>query len=278
MRDAWVAALRRSARSRAVVLGYHGVAGCSRREDPFLLCVPPSRFRFQLELMLAAGFRFVTVAEFAAEADGGAPPPGLAALSFDDGLRNTLTTALPITQELGIPASLYIATDWLGGQNPWVAGEQGSILGPAELRELAALGWEIGTHTITHCDLTVLDYVNCVREVRESCATLEQIVGAPVQTIAYPFGRYTQTTIAAVRDSGLTAAITTGSGSWARFELTRAMVGAADPFAVVMLKITDRYEPILRVVPLRGIRTASRNIRHRHSDRQRGWSTGVTSP
>jgi peptidoglycan/xylan/chitin deacetylase (PgdA/CDA1 family) len=278
-RHAWATALARVARRRAVILGYHGVARCARKDDPFLLSIAPEKFRLQLEMMRDAGFRFVTVAELVRAAGGGSPPPGLAAVSFDDAMRSTLTTALPILQELGIRASLYVPTDWLGGTNPWISGPYAAILNADELRELAAAGWELGGHTVTHPDLATLEYDGCVREIEGSCNALEEILGTPVETFAYPFGSYGPAAVAAARNAGLQAAVTTGSGSWQPYELTRAMIGAADPFPVVLLKVTDRYEPLLRFVPLRMIRRASRRLRNQQlDDRRRGGGADAVAP
>ncbi len=84
--------MRRLAERRSVILGYHGIGTAPAREDLFRLLVSPEQFSRQLELLLGAGFRFVTVAEFAEQLDGGGPPPGLATVSFDDGLRDNYTT------------------------------------------------------------------------------------------------------------------------------------------------------------------------------------------
>src|ERR1700739_1971744 len=86
-------ALRRVCRQRSVVLGYHGVAELSLREDLSRLQVSPSRFSAQIDLLGAAGFPFVTLAELASRAEGGTPEPGLAAVTFDDGMRNNLHPA-----------------------------------------------------------------------------------------------------------------------------------------------------------------------------------------
>lgn len=254
-----------------MILGYHGVARSARRDDLFLLQLPPDRFRAQLEMMLEAGFGFVTVAELAARSAGGPPPPGLAAVSFDDAMRNNLTNALPILRELGIPATVYVPTGWLGGRSPWIGpGGDGAILDRAELRELVAAGWELGAHTVTHADLSQLGYEECRREIEGSCEALHELTGVKVQTLAYPFGNYGQTAISAARDSGLLAAVTTGSGKWEPFELTRAMIGAADPFPVILLKLTDRYEPLLASPPLRVARRTSKQLRGRLGERRRG--------
>src|SRR5438045_1751484 len=100
--------MERICRRRSVILGYHGVAEARRRDDLSMLLVAPERFRAQLELLRSAGFRFVTMAELARSAAGSAPPPGLAAITFDDGMRNNHDVALPIMQELGIPATVYV--------------------------------------------------------------------------------------------------------------------------------------------------------------------------
>jgi hypothetical protein len=43
--------------------------------------------------------------------------------------------------------------------------------------------------------------------------------------------------------------------------MTRAMIGHADPLAVVLLKLTDRYEPLLSNAPMRLLRDASKRLR-----------------
>ena len=266
----WVRALEQVARRRSVVLGYHGVAKCRRRDDLHFLQVPHARFAMQIDLLRAAGFRFVTMAALARIADGGAPPPGYAAVTFDDGFRNNHTTALPILSERGIPATLYVTINFIDGSSPWIgASDEGAMLSQVQLRELVAAGWELGGHTMTHADLSLLDYDGCRQEIEQGVTELERIAGTRVQTFAYPFGRYGQAALQAVSDIGLMAAVTVGSGSWSRLEMTRAMVGAIDPLPLVLLKLTDHYEPLLRNAPVRGLRKASKRAREHLSQRRR---------
>jgi len=263
---AWTAALRQLCRKRAVILGYHGVANCQRKDDEFMLQLPPAKFRAQVELMLSAGFQFVTVAELARRAAGQRMPAGFAAVSFDDAMGNVFTAALPILAELGIRATVYVPTDWLGRHSPWIGpGGDGAILTEDELRQLAATGWELGTHTCTHADLSTLDYGACRAQIDASCEVLQTITGERVQTLAYPFGRYGTAAIAAARDAGLLAAVATCSRSWNPYELTRAMIGSADPFPVVLLKLTDRCDRMLRSTPLRLARHTTEHLRERRA-------------
>jgi peptidoglycan/xylan/chitin deacetylase (PgdA/CDA1 family) len=256
---------------RSVVLGYHGIARERLSEDLSLLQVAPDRFRRQLELLLAAGFEFVTLAELARRAGGATPPPGLAAVTFDDGMRNNHTTALPILSEYGIPASVYVTIGFIGGTSPWIGpGGDGAIMDEPELRDLAAAGWELGAHTMTHADLSTLGYEDCLREIEESRTELERIGGVKVETFAYPFGRYGPEALAAARAADLIAAVTTGSGSWDPYEMTRAMIGAKDPLPIVLLKLTDRYEPLLASAPARLARQGSKRLRAALNARRRG--------
>jgi peptidoglycan/xylan/chitin deacetylase (PgdA/CDA1 family) len=263
--------MRRLRRSRSVILGYHGVTRSPPWLDLSRLQVSPARFRTHVELLLEAGFQFVTVAELAHLAAGGTPPPGYAALSFDDGMRNNYTVALPILQEHGIRATVYVSIDLIGGTSPWIDPRSDQrMLDAQELRTLAAAGWELGGHTVSHPDLSRLDYDACRHEIEAGRTALEQIAGVRVETFAYPFGRYGPAALQAVRDSGLIAAVTTGSGSWDPYELTRAMIGAADPMPVVLLKLSDSYEPLLRFPPLASLRSASKRLRGRlQEQRQR---------
>lgn len=266
----WVPVLRQIARRRSVVLGYHGVADCRRNNDLHFLHVSPARFAMQIDLLRAARFRFVTMAALARMADGGTPPPGYAVVTFDDGFRNNHTTALPILSERGIQATAYVTASFIDGSSPWIGvGGDGTMMNEAQLRDLVVAGWELGGHTMTHADLSLLDYDGCRQEIEQGAAELERIACNRVETFAYPFGRYGQAALRAVADVGLLAAVTTGSGSWSRFEMTRAMVGAADPLPVVLLKLTDRYEPLLRRPPARGLRKVSRQARERLSQRHR---------
>jgi peptidoglycan/xylan/chitin deacetylase (PgdA/CDA1 family) len=262
-------ALTEIRRRRSVVLGYHGIAPSRRRDDLSMLLVAPERFRTQLELLRSAGFRFVTLAELVGLAAGGVPPPGYAVITFDDGMRNNHEVALPILSEYSIKATVYATIGFIDQTSPWIGpGGDGAMMTRGQLRDLVAAGWELGAHTMTHPDLSTLDYDACLREITDSRVALEEIGGAPVQTFAYPFGRYGPEAMAAARDSGLIAAVTTGSGSWAPYEITRAMIGAADPMPVVLLKLTDRYEPLLQSVPVRKLRAASKQLRGRLRERQ----------
>jgi peptidoglycan/xylan/chitin deacetylase (PgdA/CDA1 family) len=263
-RTPWPRLLRGLRQRRSVILGYHGIGECDLRLDLSRLQVSPQQFRRHVHLLADAGFRFMTVSQAADALTARPPEPGIAVVTFDDGLANNLTTALPILQEIGAPATVYVACDFIGGHSPWIGrGGGGEMLDNTGIRALAQAGWEVGAHTLSHPDMSLLTYDRCRAEVDGSRRVLEEVTGSPVDTFAYPFGRYGEAAVAAVADSGMRAAVTTGSGHWRRFELTRAMCSTGDPYPLVVLKMLDLYEPVLRLPPVRALRTASKRLRLR---------------
>ena len=260
-----LAPVRRVADSTSVIMCYHGLGDSSIRDDPWFLQIPVERFRTHVELLLAAGFEFLTVADFVARCDGGPPPPGLAALSFDDGMEDNHSVLLPLLQEYGIPATVYVTTGLIGKPNPWMSPASGArMMTEAELRALAAAGIELGAHTVTHPDLSELDRETCLREMVESRETLERLTGAPVTTFAYPFCTYGPDAVAAATEAGFAAAVTCRArGDWSRYHMKRAAIRRDDSFLRFVLKLSDRYDPLLDSVPGRIVRWTTRGARRR---------------
>ncbi len=100
------------------------------------------------------------------------------------------------------------------GVNSQVSGEERTVLNWAEIREMEESGWiSFGAHTVHHPVLAYLsDATEVQREVSESRTMLEQSLGHPVRTFAYPLGRSEhigEEGLRAVRKAGYDWAVTT---------------------------------------------------------------------
>ena len=254
---------------RPVILGYHGVAAGRPADDPFHLRVAPARFRAQVELLLSAGLCFVTVADLARRLLEHGRAPGLAALSFDDGMQDNHAILLPMLREYGIPATVYVTTGLIGRANPWLAPGSGArMMSENELRALAAAGVELGAHTVTHPDLSALDRRACMAEMVESKRALERIAGVDVLTFAYPSCRYGPAAVQAAQEAGFIAAVACAGPRAPRlFELSRAMISSRDGLTAFAAKVADLYQPVFASPPGRALRTATRGLRRRVRDR-----------
>jgi peptidoglycan/xylan/chitin deacetylase (PgdA/CDA1 family) len=267
----WLFTLEAIRRRRSVILGYHGLARSALKHDLSRLQVRPARFREQVKALSAAGFTFVTVAELARLAAGGEPPPGYAAISFDDAMHSVYTVAWPTLSELGIRATVYVTVGFIGGTSPWIApASDNRVMAEREILELLAAGWELGAHTLTHPDLATLDYEAARHEIEGSKRALEQLGGEGVETFAYPFGSYGPESLEATRDSGFIAAVATGGGSWDPYRMTRAMVGNFEPMPLVVLKLADHYESFVDSSAVRPLRQGSKKVRRWAQDRMAG--------
>lgn len=198
------------------------------------LYVPRAEFADQMRTLARAGFTAVTMAElWAAWHAGGPLPRRPVVVTFDDGYRSHVTNALPVLRRLGWPGVLFLEVRNIGVEHG---------LTDAQVRQLLAAGWELGSHTIDHPDLTTVDAATLAREVGASRRQLARRFGVDVDFFCYPAGRYDETVIAAVERAGYHAATTTNPGlaqpeEAGRFELDRVRVGAGVAGATLLAQL-----------------------------------------
>jgi len=118
--------------------------------------------------------------------------PGSVAITFDDGFDNFLTGALPVLQKLRIPATVFAVSGYCGLRNDWPSQAPGipilHLMDWASLRDLTGHGIEIGAHTIHHPRMTHLSADEIGREVSDCQREIEDRIGKPVRSFAYPYG------------------------------------------------------------------------------------------
>jgi peptidoglycan/xylan/chitin deacetylase (PgdA/CDA1 family) len=114
-----------------------------------------------------------------------------AIVTFDDGYENLLDSAVAVMTELGIKATFFCLAGYLGRRNTWDAkqGRRQRHFSAPQLRELCSLGFEIGSHGMTHRLLTRLNEAVVREELVGSKEILEDATGKEVRCFSYPFGR-----------------------------------------------------------------------------------------
>jgi peptidoglycan/xylan/chitin deacetylase (PgdA/CDA1 family) len=178
---------RRAGRAFLAVLLLHRVSDAIP-EDNLTLSV--GRFR-RLCRLLQRDFRVVPLAEVFRLARAGPPwPPRTVAVTFDDCYRDNLVAAR-ILSEYGLPATFFLPTAFVDTDRtfPW----DGHLpplpnLTWADVRTMAGLGFEIGSHTVTHADLGAVSAEQALGELVGSKREIEDRLGLPVRWLAYPFG------------------------------------------------------------------------------------------
>ena len=148
----------------------------------------------------------------------GAQQPGPAAftISFDDAHPSVLHVAAPVIEELGVSATVFVPTDFVG--------ESDQVLGWRELRELAARpGWSVGSHGAAHQRMSWRQYredegeqfARLSMDVLRSRRALEGALGFRPRLFAYPYGEAPPVARRAVAAAGFDFAFTVASSqSW----------------------------------------------------------------
>ncbi len=187
---------------RIPILMYHYVEETMRPGDLLgkRLAVSPEVLARQLDALKSLGYRS---ANFRRLSTGNLPRKAII-LTFDDGYEDAYTAALPVLKAHGMVATFFIVPGFLGkpGYLTW-----------HQLIILHDAGMEIGAHSMTHSNLAKLTAGQQRHEIDESIRELEEKIGEPIRSFAYPSGRYSRVTVGLVQKAGIAFAVTTKSGT-----------------------------------------------------------------
>lgn len=191
------------------ILMYHRIDALTSRLAPITrrLTVTPADFAAQMRWLRGRGFHALTEERLLAALEHGATLPRRPILvTFDDGYRDVLGKAAPVLHRLRIPATAFVITGRISGHDT-------SFLTWGGLRSLERDGVEIGSHTVTHRELTTLGNSEALGELVASRKALEAQLGRPVPWLAYPAGAEDARIVALARGAGYALAMTTHPGT-----------------------------------------------------------------
>jgi peptidoglycan/xylan/chitin deacetylase (PgdA/CDA1 family) len=181
-------------------------------------------FARQMRWLKDHGYHAITPDQaFAALERGARLPRNPIMITFDDGYRDVFGKASSILHQLGMPATAFVITSRISGPDT-------SFLTWDDLRSLERRGIAIGSHTVSHVELTRLSSTEALRQLRVSRDVLQRRLGEPVQWFSYPAGRFDARTEALVRQAGYVLAVTTQPGS---------RQAAQAPFALHRYEVQD---------------------------------------
>jgi peptidoglycan/xylan/chitin deacetylase (PgdA/CDA1 family) len=184
------------------------------------LTVRTPEFIDEMDYLAKNGYHTVTLVDaYLAMAGLRGLPEKPVALTFDDGGIDNYTVAFPILEERGMKATFFVITKTVGaqGQMSW-----------DDLREMAAKGMSIQSHSYSHPGLPGVSDERLRSELVDSRDAIGQALDQPVCVLSYPSGEYDDRVVRAAKAAGYVMAVTTDKGGPLSrediFEITRTRI------------------------------------------------------
>jgi peptidoglycan/xylan/chitin deacetylase (PgdA/CDA1 family) len=244
---------------------YHRVAEVPRGVESPTVNVTPRRLREQLWGLHTRGFQAWSLRSvLQAYRESKPVPPNVFVVTFDDGYENNLLAALPVLEELGVPATIFIATAFLDSDLPfpfdnWSCAGSTRVpptswrpLTTAQCRRLGEHELiELGAHTHTHEAFAGRED-DFRRDLSISMDILHERFGVSDPTFSFPFGLTTPEMIVAAEQAGVACALSTrperidprsNPFHWGRFNASDS-----DTVATLAAKLNGWYTPLADVL------------------------------
>lgn len=185
--------------------------------------VSPKAFDEQMKWLSDHGYKTITIKQLSdLILNGGQMPKKPVVITFDDGDADMVSNALPILQKYDFIATSYLIVKWIDAPH-YITSDQ--------VGELVKAGWEIGSHSMSHLDLTQNED-NLSYEIRESRTRLNEKFGLEVKSFAYPFGMIDEKVVNFTANSGYQAAVGLGN---------TYQQGLFDLFYLVRMEVRQEY-------------------------------------
>ncbi|HAJ32465.1 MAG TPA: hypothetical protein DCK79_03730 [Candidatus Atribacteria bacterium] len=152
-----------------------------------------SDFKKQMGYLAAHNYSVISLSELLEGLKNGQLPPKPVVITIDDGFKSTFTLAYPVLKKYNFPATLFLYTNFIE--------KNGYSLTWKEIRKMTKNNIEIGSHTLSHCNLLKYKknenyetYLTRIRkEIFLSKEILESKIQGKVKFFAYPYGAYSST-------------------------------------------------------------------------------------
>lgn len=195
---------------RVPILCYHRIEQPPAGAEHDRNFTSPARFAEQLRRLSDVGCTGVTISALLRWQRGeGTLPPRAVAITFDDAYASVVDEAFPILARHRWPSTIYAVSAHLGGTNSWdPEAPRATLLDATALRDARADGHEVGSHTRHHRRVRGVAAGEAGEQLAGSRRDLEDALGAPCESVAFPYGSHDRATLAAVAAAGYRGACT----------------------------------------------------------------------
>ena len=189
------------------IIMYHAIHVMAPEESANAnLIVDPTTFESHIQRLSNEGYYFLTPEEVHKVLTENVLPNGnqkIIWLTFDDSLWDFYDNAYPILQKYQVKATNNVITSTVGSQ---------ANLSLDEMLEMKNNGMSFQDHTVTHPDLSATDSSTQTTEMKDSKQYLDDSLNQDTIAIAYPAGRYSDTTLQIAENLDYKLGVTTNEG------------------------------------------------------------------
>lgn len=187
------------------ILSYHSI-----EDDKWRFSIDPEMLRKQITY-LDAHYDFISLKDLEEYLKNKKfiTKPSIV-LTFDDGYRDILEVK-NLFDELNVKPALFILADPERADHEQLQNEK-KLLSKNEILILINEGWEIGSHSMTHPDLSRMSKKELENEICLSKQKLEKDLNIPIRYFAYPRGKYSKKVLDLVEKSKYSLGLTMDDG------------------------------------------------------------------
>ena len=192
------------------ILMYHSIEKMPKSTVMRSLHVPPKRFKFQMWLLNFFGYKGLSMRELKPYLDG-KKIGKVVGITFDDGYQNNLINAAPVLNKYNYSATCYLVNHCIGASNTWDSDQgitQRPLMKVNEIQNWLDLGMDIGAHSQTHADLTIIDEQQAQKEINGCKTELEKLFNMSIVDFCYPFGCFNESVCKITNNAGYSTATT----------------------------------------------------------------------
>lgn len=224
---------------------YHKIQGSDESD----LNVLPQAFAQQMKCLKAKGYESITLEKLVQAIQGKADlPKRPIVITFDDAYQSVSVNAKPVLDQLDFTATVFVVPQAVGKYNIWDEHKSLPVVPCMSLEELQTLvsdGWEIGSHGLTHRNLTECDKDCMEQEVGGGKLALEKMFGKRIHSFCYPFGAWNAEAAQTVKAAGFLSACAISPGTASvtanNFAFRRIYVKYSDSLGDFKRKISGWY-------------------------------------
>ena len=191
------------------ILMYHSIG-----YNAVFFTVTPENFKWQMDYLKANGYQTAFLSELVGWLRTGAVLPAkTTVLTFDDGYQDIYTNAFPILKEHGFKATIFLATDFIGGAMNNRSNVPLKMLSWQQIEEMYQSGLiDFQPHSSGHYDLDRVTLAEAEGQILKSRQLIEAGLNKKCTLFAYPRGKYSLELIRVLKKNGFEAAVTVREG------------------------------------------------------------------